>query len=177
MIENAQKIDGWMTDEELGWIAHAAKYAKTIMEIGCYKGRSTRCWLDNTFGKVHVVDPWSSMGVMDNGEVDVHADFRVYNEFYNNLANFVNEEKLIIHRAVFSEATELPKADLIFIDGDHREEHVKQDIHKAMNLLNKPGVICGHDYGVEHWPAVKRVVDKVFPDAGIVGTIWFKEIT
>jgi hypothetical protein len=67
------------------------------------------------------------------------------------------------------------KADLIFLDGDHRYEAVKEDILISMCFLKMPGgILAGHDYGRKDWPGVKKAVDEMFGVVEVVDTIWIK---
>jgi len=50
-----------------------------------------------------------------------------------------------------------PSADLIFIDGNHDYDDVKQDIHNFFPLLSPSGLMFGDDYG---WAGVKKAVDE-----------------
>ena len=57
--------------------------------------------------------------------------------------------------------------DLIFIDGDHYYEDVKEDILAWWPLLKKGGILCGHDYvwkqeEIVHHPGVRKAVDELF---------------
>jgi hypothetical protein len=49
-------IPGWMTEDELRWLHETAKSMASVVEIGCYQGRSTFALLQGTalmrrFGK------------------------------------------------------------------------------------------------------------------------------
>ena len=39
--------------------------------------------------------------------------------------------------------------DLVFIDGEHTYNYVKNDISKALSCLRFGGILCGHDYECE----------------------------
>ncbi|WP_255255277.1 class I SAM-dependent methyltransferase [Bacillus pseudomycoides] len=43
--------------------------------------------------------------------------------------------------------SDLPTADLIFIDGDHSLKGVMLDTLLARQVIRKGGIICWHDYG------------------------------
>ena len=46
-INRAQKIDGFISDGELHWLAEEAMTHKTIIEVGSWHGRSSRSIADN----------------------------------------------------------------------------------------------------------------------------------
>ena len=64
-------------------------------------------------------------------------------------------------------------ADMVFVDGDHSEAGVSNDIIWK-HRLKGGGVFAFHDYGSEKWPAVKKVVDNYvvdFTDIGLVDSV------
>ena len=56
------------------------------------------------------------------------------------------------------------KADLIFIDADHREEEVRADILKWLQFVRKDGIMAFHDYDHPNYPGVKIAVDELMTD-------------
>jgi|MudIll2142460700_1097286.scaffolds.fasta_scaffold142979_2 predicted O-methyltransferase YrrM len=172
-LDNALKIEGWMNREELAWLADKAINSNHILEIGCYKGRSTRALADNTNGIVHALDPWNGSYFSDDGSLNgIRTD--VYDEFYHNLRDHIHNGKVVPIKK-FSWQFETPnKFDFIFIDGDHRESYVRHDIRLAERIILPGGIISGHDYNQAGWPSVKRVVDDVYNGkASITETIWW----
>jgi predicted O-methyltransferase YrrM len=62
--------------------------------------------------------------------------------------------------------TDLPAADLIFIDGDHSKACVALDTLLAMQVIRKGGIICWHDYGNHLVPGVTEVIDALNMNEG-----------
>lgn len=56
--------------------------------------------------------------------------------------------------------------DLVFIDGNHDYESVKEDIQLQIPKLKSGGLLAGHDYHLEEdcSPGVKRAVDELLKD-------------
>ena len=52
--------------------------------------------------------------------------------------------------------------DIIFIDGDHSYESVKQDIESWWPHLRSGGAMIGHDYKDEQFPDIEKAVDELF---------------
>jgi predicted O-methyltransferase YrrM len=52
------------------------------------------------------------------------------------------------------------KIDLIFVDGDHSYDNVKNDSEKAFSMLSQSGVILWHDYG-GRWSDVARYIGEL----------------
>lgn len=164
----ASKIEGWMSGDELLWLAEQASKHKLIVEIGCYKGRSTRALADNTRGIVLTFDNFGGPT-----EIEVPNREEIYNEYQrntfdcNNIITFREN-----HREIFYTG---PDADMIFIDGAHGYHAVLSDIRYWIDHLQPNGLICGHDYGSD-WPGVDKAVREIFgePERG-PGSIWFRQ--
>lgn len=66
---------------------------------------------------------------------------------------------------------------LVFLDGDHREEALFDEICAWAPKLRSPGaILAGHDYGHPHYPGVRRAVDKYAAATRrklqVVGSVW-----
>lgn len=177
----ASEIEGWMTDEELTWLAKTAKDKKLIVEFGSHCGKSTRALADNSpeGAIVIAVDPWSGDYFDESGKkVEVLGGSR-FNDFQQNLFNHIATGKVLPVRKLSTEfQLDHSKADFVFIDGDHRYETVKLDIANALSMIGKNGgIVAGHDYNHEEWDGVARAVHEFFgTDINLVGTIWWVEI-
>ena len=162
-IEIAKSIDGFMSDNELEWLARQAFKSKIIYECGCYLGRSTRAMADNmrNGGKLFAVDPWYGPYYDDdNKSIVLEMTDHHYFGFLQNLQEFVMSERVVPIRKKFSDTKLRADTDFIFIDGDHHYDTVLIDINHALGVA--PKIIAGHDYGRSDWPGVKRAVDEIF---------------
>jgi len=179
MIANAELITGWMSREELEFLAEAARNANFILEFGCYQGRSTRALADNTNGIVYAVDPWGMPYYNDDGSQAGFIDTKnALKSFIENLKDHIDVGRVVpIHDYSWNFVSPI-KFDFIFIDGDHRYEKVKDDIHLALRLIRAGGIIAGHDYTHPDWPGVKKAVDETFQgqDLQYNGSIWSIEV-
>ena len=52
--------------------------------------------------------------------------------------------------------------DLVFIDADHSEQAVREDVRAWLPKVRRGGVIAGHDYGSRNHTGVKIAVDEAF---------------
>jgi len=169
-IQRANQIDGWMSLKELMWLAEIASKSNTIVEIGSYKGRSTRALLDNCKGLVYAVDPWNGAFYREDGSVEFIADTNLMHQFLENTKDCNN---LTIFRGEFDEfldRIEL-KVDFIFIDGCHLYNSVKKDINNALKIIKLNGIIACHDYTQEGWPGVRKAFNEFFPSSNIIESI------
>lgn len=166
-ISHALTVEGWMAPEELTWLAETAAAVPedgAIVEIGSLKGRSGCGLAANTRAAVYCVDTWNGFGTSNQ----TFDDFRANTSQYANI--------LPVHtasvRAASVFAREGRRFNFIFIDAEHDEGNLRQDIAAWWPLLADDGVFSGHDYDEPTWPDVKRVVDELIPDRQVVGRIW-----
>jgi len=169
-------IDGWTSREELEWLSQAAKSARSIVEIGCWKGRSTKVLLEASDGFVHAIDHFKGTdktGDFWSGVMAKEQD--VYSQFQKNVGHYPN---LRVHKMSSTDASMFfqdGELDMVFIDGDHTYKGVKEDIATWLPKVKKGGVICGHDY-TSGWDGVIKAVDENFNEVEVVGSIWIKKV-
>lgn len=171
-LNRAKSIIGWMSDAELEILARFAKQSKSIFEIGCYFGRSTRALADNTSGIVHAIDSWEVTNYNDDGNPSFDSNIITYNVFRCNLNDHIQSKKVIINPVNWEDFCCPIMADFIFIDGDHRYKNVRHDIIKALDYVSNNGIIAGHDY---NWPGVKRAVDEILHTVNVQESIWWTQ--
>ncbi len=158
-VSDAAKVDGWMTQRELEWLATRAADKQIIVEVGSYMGRSTLVLAQHCPGVVYAIDKWGEYRIKwKNG--------KVWPAFQANLAAHITSGKVVPIRAKTPAAWHAldqllggRKADMIFIDGDHRYSAVASDCIEAWKRLAPTGLLCGHDYGAPALPEVKQAVD------------------
>ena len=158
-------IDGWMTAEELQFLHDSAKKCRTVVEIGSWKGRSTKALLD-TGATVFAVDHWKGSDTIE----ELASSQDVYSEFMQNVGHYKN---LNVIRRPSLEAAPLfsTTVGMVFIDGLHTYEGCKADIEAWYDKTER--IICGHDYSTG-WPGVMRAVNERFGSkVKVVGTIWY----
>jgi hypothetical protein len=82
---------------------------------------------------------------------------------------------LNVIRNISTEASkEVESADMVFIDGDHSYESVKEDILTWLPKTKK--MICGHDYSMTY-PGVIQAADEIFGDRiKQIDAIWYVEL-
>ena len=174
-LENAKKIGGWMSDAELLTLARLAQDSQSIIEVGSYQGRSTAVLADNIQygGVVYAVDPWDCPNYNNNGQISFVTDDTTRHIFYCNLYQHIENGTVIMVPRKFIDVPlrTIHEPDVIFIDGDHRYQSVKDDIHHAIAF--NPRFITGHDYAPE-WPDVIKAVHEVIGKENIevINSLW-----
>lgn len=172
-ISKALAIKGFMSKEELTWLAEQASTHERIAEVGAYYGRSTRALCDNTQGKVHTYDDFF-------GPRDMVIDWRsraiIREEFDRNLRDHIDNGRLVVHGVDHGSVEPAGLFDFIFVDGSHEYFEFKRDLEKWIPALDKGGIISGHDYDID-WPGVLRACVEVFGDKNFTvvpdTTIWY----
>ena len=129
---------------------------QTIVEIGCFAGRSTRFLMDGLDYagkhkvKVHVIDTFKGSG-MEHAEVDCS---RVYEDFVRNLDDYIQDERVIIHQ-LRSDDPDLIKSfednsvSAVIIDGNHTLEAVEDDVYNWWPKIIEGGIMVGDDINLD----------------------------
>lgn len=169
-ITKAQNIPGWMSTNELTWLAEQAGTAKQIVEVGSHLGRSTRAIADHTQGRMIAVDDW--FGPRDT--ILPHSErLKLYEQFGQNLMDSPTalagrlQAWKIDHAVVTCDVIRKTfgddfRADFIFVDGHHEYPQVLHDLLVWLPFLTDSGLICGHDY-ITGFPGVIKAVTEVVP--------------
>lgn len=162
---------------------------KVIIEVGSWKGGSAINMARLAPGaKIYCVDHW--LGGCDHVTADcafrqgVHRDTHgwpgIYYQFLHNVAVSGLRDRVVPVPMMTKDGATLLQmhgiqADLIYIDADHDEGPVREDILNYLPLLKSGGFMFGDDYPCE---SVKRGVMAAFgfstpPEpAEASGTFW-----
>lgn len=130
---------------------------KTVIEIGIQRGGTAKCILDNSswiekYVGIDVLPSHITTLPVQRGEVPQIAGEYVKDDPRVELIVKPNGTRDL-------QPSDLPTADLIFIDGDHSKEGVLYDTQLARQVIRKGGIICWHDYGNLPVPDVTAVID------------------
>ena len=118
---------------------------KTVLELGVCRGVSTKLFAHHA-QRVVAVDR------IRRGAVRRLVDNTTNIEFHR-----------MMFKAFCKQCDE--KFDLIYVDGRHSYQGVREDLHHALPLLKKGGVASGHD--IDRNNGVRKAVRKHFPKAVI----------
>jgi predicted O-methyltransferase YrrM len=159
-----KEIDGWLSNEEGELLYNLAKKCDkngVIVEIGSWKGKST-IWLakGSLAGqniKIFSIDHHE--GSFD--EEKKNSTFEIFKENIKN-ARIENIVQSIVKKS-HAAALEFKKnVNLIFIDGGHDYQTVKQDFNDWFSKLNDGGVMLFHDSTTRKgvWKVVSKNLHK-----------------
>jgi hypothetical protein len=135
-----------------------------IAEIGVFKGDFSKILLEKIKPKeLHLIDVFS--GKMCSGDKDGNnIVWTNLEDEYTKLQNEYEKIKTVFIHKGFS--YDILKQfsdeyfDLIYIDGDHSYEGVKNDLELSYLKIKNNGYICGHDYSKKMFPSVVNAVDE-----------------
>lgn len=138
-------IQGWMTLDELNWLHQLAGKMSSIVEIGCWKGRSTHALLSGCKGPVFAVDHFQgSQSELETTHREA-TEQDIEEIFLKNVGHFKNLNMLSMSSRAASRRFEPVSIDMVFIDGGHEKEEVIEDLRLWLPVYKK--LLCGHDYG------------------------------
>ncbi len=164
------KIQGWMRKQELDWLYEKSKVMESVVEIGSWKGKSTEALLMGCKGTVYAVDHFLGDPGSELQQEQVKKE-DVYEIFMQNVGHFPNLKVLKMDSKTASEI--VSEADMVFIDGDHSYQAVKEDIELWLPKAKK--LICGHDYE-ESRVGLRKAVNELVGLVHVYNSIWFKEL-
>ena len=128
--------------------------AKVAVEVGVFKAQFSKHLLKNWDGTLWLVDPWRAFE-KGEGYVDAsnHKEHQTaYLEAMQNIEGY--ESRAFMLRGLSSDMAsrfEDNSLDLVYLDGNHAYEWVKEDIELWWPKIKKGGVLTGHDYLDMDW--------------------------
>ncbi len=142
-----------------------------VAEIGSWKGMSTSVLakgVANCGGKVFAIDHW--MGNERTWNYEIARTYDIYSIFKKNMVllgiwNIVHP--MVMDSETASQIFADGILDLVFIDADHRYEHIKKDISLWLPKLKGGGLLCGHDcegYYPEYPEKARKLIEDSLED-------------
>jgi len=120
-----------------------------MVEIGCYAGESTSIFASAKHIKmVHAVDPWKN-GYDKNDGASHKRPMEAVETIFDERMNSLCQGKYKKYKMTGDEAVSLfedESLDMVYLDGNHQYEAVKNDIQKWLPKIKKTGCITGHDW-------------------------------
>lgn len=176
------KIFGWFGSHHEKALDELIKKhnVKTVLEIGSFLGKST-AFFAKRVDKVICVDPFVMWAEgMKNNDAIHHGGADFFEQFVSNMKEEGVYEKLDIIRLPSQDAIESVRAnypdgvDLIYIDGAHDLNSVKDDIELYEPWAKK--VISGDDFDANWFGVVQAVMGYYSGRVQLAGNFWFVEL-
>lgn len=146
-----QSIPGWFTERDAAfyaWLVSEVPDGGTIVEVGCWMGRSLSCLLveAKNSGKrlnIHAVDAFQgSVGQLDLIKAAAEVDLENVCREHADRAGYPYS----LTRAKSVEAArQFRDCDAVFIDASHDTRSVMADIEAWLPRINPGGILSGHD--------------------------------
>ena len=158
----------------LASLSHLVK-ARRVFEFGTYKGVSTTQLVLNIGeeGMVYTLDlpedhPAYSLPIPKLEERQIAAEGGKGILIPRDLLNRVTF--LRSDSATFDETPYLGTIDLVFVDGAHSYEYVKNDTEKGWRMLRSGGVVAWHDCNAQHRDVVRYIKECGYDTKLVSGT-------
>ena len=121
------------------------KEGDTVVEVGVWKGDFSSKILDQSPGKLYLVDPWKTF---EDGKSRWYSiDQSRMDAIYENVVNkFKDNPGVCIERLASLESNPIDEIDLVYIDGDHSYKAVKDDLNHWWPKIKLGGWLTGDDW-------------------------------
>ena len=167
------EIQGWIDPIEMNWLYGQASKMDSVVEIGCWKGRSTHVLLSGCPGTVYAVDHFKGSPNERNGP---HQD-AVYNDigslFFKNVGYFENLVLLEMDSVKAARKFKKLSVDMVWIDGGHDYDSIMADLKAWWPKCRK--LLCGHDATQDGVPKALAEMEPTIGKHQRAGAIWYIE--
>lgn len=163
-----RSIIGWFSEEDVKFILNIIQqiHNMTIVEIGCFYGRSTASWIKkalNNNNQVYVIDNF--YGPIDENapasKVQRSQGDQVMKQFIENMKKLgIDRSSYMLWKNNSMDALIYAPNNacgMIFIDADHSYESVKKDIENWWIKIKKGFWLAGHDF---QNPEVRKAIEE-----------------
>lgn len=181
-----EDIQGWSSDDNLYEDLVSEYKPQVIVEIGTWKGYSAIKWAEgvknnNLNCKVYCIDTWL-------GASEFHTNFRdtkdrnllmkngypqIYYQFLSNVVHKKMQNLIVPIPNTSNIGFKILKyhkivAQIVYIDGSHDYQDVKNDLNNYYSILDNNGVLICDDYKNYYFPGVKQAADEFCKQNNII---------
>ncbi|MDX1414531.1 MAG: class I SAM-dependent methyltransferase [Candidatus Promineifilaceae bacterium] len=168
-------INKWFAKEHRGHILDLIPEGSVCAEIGVWRGDFSKKMLKRKPAKLHLIDPWLYIPDYKDriyGNTNNNNQERMDRIYQAVCDEFAKSPAVIIHRTMSDVAVnEFPNDyfDLIYIDGNHSYEYVKNDIELYLPKMKVGTYVTGDDYLFDRCPngGPKRAVDEIVAEGKV----------
>lgn len=122
----------------------------TAVEVGSYVGSTALLMLhEGHLDRVWCVDTWKGSDTDKELYEWIKSDDDICLMFYLNMRDYIQLGECIPLRVPSLQAARIfdeGSLDLVFLDGDHSYQAVRDDIEAWAPKVRKGGILCGHDF-------------------------------
>lgn len=157
------------------WQGMSRDHRPVAVEIGSWAGRTTDIICRQGY-RVFAVDHWHGNPDDRLGEVAQRVGWQLaFQTFCHNMGPLLMQRVFPLFGSSKHWAEVWPSRlpiDLVYIDGDHRYEHVRHDILAWSEHVRPGGIIAGHDYGL--FEGVNQAVQETGAFERKGATVWWR---
>lgn len=183
--------DDWYSEKQLGDLVNLVSKVKeidgTIIEIGCWEGKSTIQIANNCFPETLICnDTWLGnvqesivTGVTHPTEL-ILKERDVYSIFMNNMNNYTKGNYTVVKEDCIEWLKKFQGSiKFVHIDASHEYESVFETINLILPKMVKGGIICGDDYLTANihvhslHGGVERAVKETLPNHNHIDNLWY----
>jgi hypothetical protein len=180
-------IDGWLEAPEAAALyrfAHSLPKGSHVVEIGCWKGKSTYCLARGLRpgSRVITIDPFDASGEADSMEIyqERKGATPLYDQFRQRMRELRVLPKIRPWPGVSAQFVgRIPRIDFLFVDGDHSVEGCRFDFTHYTPYIRRGGYLAFHDYNatLQDFGPTWVVENAVLPSGeyefvGLFHTLW-----
>jgi Methyltransferase domain len=148
-------------------------------EIGVWEGQFSKRILDECAPvTLHLIDPWQYMPEFGNTGFGRKKNEHLMEVKYQDVMRaFADDPRVVIHRATSEAAlSAMPDGSLdwVYIDGNHNEPFIGNDIALCLHKVKPDGVIAGDDFNWQSEASgapVRRAVEAAVAALGAQATL------
>ena len=147
------------------------KNYKIGAEIGCaYGGHLDSILSQTNIEKLYGIDPYLNYteygaDLMNMQQIQMDTLFELVKSrlsYYGNRLEFIRKKSEEAYQQF-----ENNSLDFVYIDGNHYEEYIKNDLNCWWPKIKNGGMLCGHDYDHDGFPHVTLHVNSFFKNLNI----------
>ena len=187
--EQILAIDGWMTPEELEWLANTASKLpgnSLVVEVGSWLGRSTSAIWKGSRGNIRLVcvDTWKGQPDLQETDHKLASEIDLQQQFLINMDNMGAAPTLFNGMPttpglyyITGDSVESAKLfddhsiEWLFDDGDHTR--LGEDIDAYKSKMKENSLLTGHDYFC-FFEYIQKDIHERFYINGLCQSIWIK---
>lgn len=159
-------IDGYWTEGDAEFYERLVKHfpvGARVVEIGCWKGRSSRCLADLGIKyqkdlRITFVDTWE--GSEEHQHLEDVKNGTLFAQFVRNMDG-IDFDFYRMPSVDAAEEFDDGSLDFVFIDAAHDYDNVCADIRAWLPRVKRHGILAGHDF--QHEPVRRAVFDCLHP--------------
>lgn len=168
LVQRHKEANRQLREAARDHLLHEAPKGAVCAEIGVHEGEFSKRILDTVKPeRLHLIDPWmQGEGLFGKQAAREQATVEErYTKVREQFADEIEAGQVRVHRALSSEVAEEFDDlyfDLVYVDGNHLYEYVKQDLELYYPKVKAGGYVAGDDYGNPgYWDnGVQKAVDE-----------------